>query len=76
MPDLVTSSNLPQQVESDLHLLDLWLHGRSNHTQKAYRRDALKFLDYTEHKSLKQTSLSDIQSFADSLAELAPASQA
>jgi integrase/recombinase XerD len=76
MSNLTIPSNIPQQANSDFHLLDLWLHGRSKHTQKAYRRDALKFLDYTSHQSLKQTTLSDLQSFADSLVELAPASQA
>lgn len=76
MPNLVTQSNIPQQANSDLHLLDLWLHGRSKHTQKAYRRDALKFFEFAAYQPLKQITLSDLQAFADSLVELAPATQA
>jgi integrase/recombinase XerD len=74
--NLTIPSDVPQQANSDLQLLDLWLHGRSKHTQKAYRRDVLKLFDFTEHQPLKQITLSDLQSFADSLVELAPSSQA
>ena len=28
-----------QQTETDAHLVNLWLHGRSPHTQRAYRAD-------------------------------------
>ncbi len=31
------------QASSDDQLLEIWLHGRSSHTQRAYRADAERF---------------------------------
>jgi hypothetical protein len=31
---------------SDKHVVELWLHGRSEHTQRAYRADADRFLTF------------------------------
>ena len=64
---------LPQAV-SDSHLLELWLHGRSPHTQRAYRADVERFCGGAG-KPLARVRLADLQEFADSLAELAPASR-
>ena len=33
----------PEYASSDDHLLQLWLHGRSLHTQRAYRADVERF---------------------------------
>lgn len=65
----------PQQAESDRHLIDLWLHGRSRHTQRAYRADAERFLQAVE-KPVHRITLGDIQQFAGQLVEsgLEPAS--
>ncbi len=49
-------------------LLALWLHGRSSHTQRAYRSDAERFIEFTEGKPLSTVTLGDIQSFADASA--------
>src|SRR5690242_17245341 len=59
---------------SDEQLVTLWLHGRSVHTQRAYRAD-LERLHAGAGKSLRQLTLADLQQFADSLGTMAPASQ-
>lgn len=66
---------IPRQAESDDHLIELWLHGRSEHTQRAYRADAGRFLDAVA-KSLCSITLGEIQNFAVQLveSELAPSS--
>src|SRR5437870_7553427 len=55
----------------------MWLHGRSLHTQAAYRSDAERFLAFVA-VPLHQVALSDLQRFADELeaSGLAPASRA
>lgn len=58
----------PQQAESDQQLIDLWLHGRSRHTQRAYRADAGRFLAAVE-KPLHHVTLGDLQQFAVQLVE-------
>jgi integrase/recombinase XerD len=67
---------LVPQADTDIRLLDLWLHGRSTATQRAYRADAEAFLAWAA-KPLRAVTLSDLQAYADQLAESqAPASQA
>ena len=39
-------SVIPAQATSDEQLIELWLHGRSQHTQRAYRADAERFLRF------------------------------
>jgi integrase/recombinase XerD len=65
---------VPHQAETDQQLIDLWVQGRSPHTQRAYRADAERFLQFAG-VSLPQVTLGLIQMYADSLAEagLAPA---
>ena len=58
--------NLPRQAETDEMLIALWLHGRSRHTQRAYRSDAKRFLAFVD-KTLHQITLGDIQAFTDML---------
>jgi integrase/recombinase XerD len=69
-------TTLPEEprADSDTQLLEIWLHGRSKHTQRAYRADVERFLVSTG-KPLLQVTLGDLQGFADSLGELAPASR-
>jgi integrase/recombinase XerD len=66
---------IPQQADTDDQLIGLWLHGRSVHTQKAYRRDLKLFRDHCT-KNLKEVLLIDLHNFADILFQkaLAPAS--
>ena len=64
-----------RQASTDAQLIDLWLHGRSIHTQRAYRADALLLLGATG-EPLAQITLGDLQSFSDLLADLAPATRA
>lgn len=63
------------QVYNDEHLLRLWLHGRSPHTQRAYLADALEFLGRVA-KPLRWVSLSDVQEYAASIEALAGSSRA
>ena len=63
-----------RQASTDEQLLKLWLHGRSPNTQRAYGRDASRFRSFVG-KSLQAVTLADLQDFADTLTELAPASQ-
>lgn len=64
-------------ADTDGRLIELWLHGKSEATQEAYRSDLAKFLDFTEDKLLRTVTLSDVQEFADFISDLlAPASQA
>ena len=48
---LAVSSNVAiaptHQASTDQHLIDLWLHGRSPHTQRAYRTDVARFFAFT-----------------------------
>ena len=66
---------LVAQADTDAQLLDLWLHGRSPHTTRAYRADAARLLAFTG-KDLRALTLSDLQAFSDSLLDLKPASRA
>jgi len=65
----------PQTVQAgDAELLQLWLHGRPEHTQRAYRSDIGRFQAHFP-KSLVQVTLADLQAFSDSLGHLQPASR-
>ncbi len=57
---------VPQQAESDQHLIELWLHGRSQHTQRAYASDSERLMDVVA-KPLCQITLGDLQQFANDL---------
>lgn len=59
---------MPRQADNDAQLVELWLHGRSRHTQRAYLSDAKSFFD-TVQKPLHQVTLGDLQQFADQLNE-------
>src|ERR1051325_4737763 len=78
MSETATSSLLPTvplvQAHSDDHLLEIWLHGRSRHTQRAYRADIERFRRGAG-KPLPAVTLADLQNFADSLGDLAPPSR-
>src|SRR5215469_1164481 len=59
---------------TDRELIAVWLHGRSPHTQRAYRADIERFRA-SLGKPLSHATLLDLQHFADSLTDLAPASR-
>lgn len=58
-----------RQADSDEQLIELWLHGRSEHTQRAYRGDIDRFLNFIG-EPLGVITLGDVQSFADGLEEV------
>jgi len=55
-----------QQADNDLHLIELWLHGRSHHTKRAYLAEASRFLHFVG-KPLPVVRLADLQAFTDTI---------
>jgi site-specific recombinase XerD len=70
MPEILAPTN----AGSDEQLLDIWLHGRSPHTQRAYRSDVGHFRSWVQ-KPFAGVTLQDLQRYVDSLADRAPASR-
>ena len=64
-----------QQANSDDQVIELWLHGRSQHTQRAYQKDITDFLKYVS-TPLRSITLGQLQSYTDQLhaKQLSPAS--
>jgi integrase/recombinase XerD len=75
MSDLSHPSAAVQLQSADQEVIRLWLHGKSLLTQRAYLRDIERFTNFTG-KPLNETTLGDLQKFADSLSSLAETSQA
>ncbi len=65
------------QADDDLHLISLWLHGKSLHSQTAYRQDVDQFIDHVD-LPLSHVRLQHLWQWADHLRArgLAPNSQA
>lgn len=59
----------PSGADTDTRLIELWLHGKSATTRKAYEGDLAKLFDFTGGKPLASVTLSDLQEFSDLLAE-------
>lgn len=57
------------QCDSDEHLVALWLHGRPDHTQRAYQAEADRLLEYL-NKPLRSVTLGDVQGFTDHLGKV------
>lgn len=55
-----------RQAETDSQLIDLWLHGKSRHTQRAYRSAADRLFGFVS-KPIHQIMLGDLQAFANYL---------
>jgi integrase/recombinase XerD len=76
--DLATRDNTAvlsvPQVENDTRLIEAWLHGRPGTTQRGYRRDAYRFLDFAQ-KPLQRVTLPDLQAFSDTLQDTSPNSR-
>jgi integrase/recombinase XerD len=63
------------QVAGDAQLLELWLAGRSSHTQRAYSTDASDLLAFVD-KPLRTVTVGDVEDWMDTLDHLAAASRA
>ena len=74
-PKRVTSTSW--RNPDDKAMLRRWLHGRPDHTCRAYHADIVRFLAHAQ-KPLAAIALHDLQDYADGLANegLAPASRA
>jgi integrase/recombinase XerD len=64
-PSVAVSLFVPADT-SDAQLVEVWLHGKSPHTQRAYRTDADRFLSFVA-RPLRAVTLMDLQAYADSL---------
>ena len=74
----VSLVTLPEPTISVIEeVIALWVHGKSPHTQRYYRRAARQFLGWVG-KPLDRVTLADVQEYATSLTTsgLAPSSQA
>jgi integrase/recombinase XerD len=58
-----------QSFNSDENIIKMWLHGKSPHSQRMYRRVVLRFHEFTG-KSLQEIGLQDVQNFDLSLIDL------
>jgi integrase/recombinase XerD len=65
-------NRIPKQADTDEQLIELWLHGRPATTQRAYRTDIAKLIEFV-NKPLPSVTLGDLQTFVDSL-EMKPTS--
>src|SRR5690606_26639287 len=63
-----SSGQIIRQADSDEQLIALWIHRRPKHTQRAYRREAQRFMAFAD-KPLRSVKLLDLQVFADHLSE-------
>ena len=62
------SQNILSRVSSDQKLVDMWLHGRPDSTQKEYYYDIQRFLSFV-HKPVSGVALEDLQEYALHLQE-------
>jgi len=53
------TATIPQQAASDVHLVALWLHGRTPRTLAAYASEARAFLAFAA-KPLRAVTLGDL----------------
>lgn len=74
MVPVSSEDRLTSQADSDEQLLALWLHGRAASTQRAYCSDSRRFLRFVG-KPLRSIKLAEVQAFADSISDRAPATQ-
>ena len=59
----------PRVTGTDDQLVELWLHGLSPHTQRAYRTDSTEFRRHAV-RPLRAVGLADVQAFARNLETL------
>jgi hypothetical protein len=57
---------IPHEEDPDVWFMDLWLHGRPEKTQEAYRANLTRFRAFVS-KPLPYVTLADLQAFQDSL---------
>lgn len=62
----MTNTEITTTTPNDVHLIAMWVHGKSRHTQRAYRHD-VGLLMTMLGKGIQSITLSDLQSFGDSL---------
>lgn len=68
-PQLPAANIIPAQADNDQELIKLWLHGKSKHTQRYYRKDVDQFYEFV-NKPIGRIILKDLQDFADHIGSL------
>ena len=63
------NGDVPTQAETDEQVFRMWLHGKSENTRKAYRRDVEGFFEKAQAESLRDVTLAHLQEHADRLEE-------
>jgi len=73
-----TGSFIPAQADHDNQLISMWVHGKAPLTIASYRRNVSAFQAFVGGKPLRSVKLSDVQAWADHLADsgFKPGSQA
>ena len=66
--------SLVPTAPTDAQFIAIWLHGRPDTTQRAYRREVRLLLDWLG-KPLADTTLADVQAYVDTLERFAPATR-
>lgn len=76
MNALITAgeAQMARQAQTDAEVVELWTHGHSPHTQRAYRHDVAAFTARVG-RPLSAVTIRDVQGFLDSLADLADTSR-
>lgn len=67
------SGGLQRQANTDGQAINIWLHGKAKHSQRAYGLDIARLCSFVQ-KPIPVITLQDLQQFADSLT-VAPASK-
>src|SRR3954453_10483869 len=75
LPPLSPVEAMPAPHDNDSRLTELWLHGRSPATQRAYQADLAAFRAVVP-APLRQVTLGDLQAYQDTLTNMAPTTQA
>ena len=57
-------------ARSTTEVINLWLFGKSQNTQDAYRRDVNSFIAFVEGKEINRWTVNDIQGFSNALGEM------
>jgi integrase/recombinase XerD len=64
--EAVQQNIMSRQADNDRQVIDMWLHGRPDDTQRAYSQDVAEVFRFTG-KGIRSLSLGDLQAYSDTL---------
>jgi len=78
MNEVIQGQNtaIKENVASNISLIELWLHGKSKHTKRAYTNDIKTLIKYLDNKPFQKVTIHDLYDFSDSLFEKSVNTQA